>query len=481
MDNQDNYNDFCVTYTNERRRHWDTVALSPPVSRGREAYHRILRNIYQHIVPQNARVLELGTSTGDLLASLGTDHGVGVDLSSEMVAQAKARHPRLTFVHADVHDIPLHTTFDYIILSDLLDDLRDAQLVIREVRRLSHNGTRVIINVWSRLWQFPLDMLRKMGLAQPLLEQNWFAPNDVMNLLALEGFETIRHFSEILIPLNVPVLSTLCNRYLAKLPFFNMFCLTNFIIARPLPAISERGEKASVSVVVPARNEAGHIEDIIARTPKLGAGTELIFVEGNSTDDTWGVIQREVARHPHRNIKMLQQPGKGKGDAVRAGFAVASGDVLMILDADLTVPPENLILFYDALISGRCEFVNGVRLVYPMESGAMRFCNLVANKGFSLIFSWILGMPIKDTLCGTKVLSRKNYENIAKCRNYFGEFDPFGDFDLLFGAAKQNLKIMDLPIRYRERAYGQTNISRWRHGVILLRMVLFAANRIKFV
>jgi glycosyltransferase involved in cell wall biosynthesis len=236
-----------------------------------------------------------------------------------------------------------------------------------------------------------------------------------------------------------------------------------------------------VTVVVAARNEEGNVPAIFARVPEMGSGTELIFVEGNSKDDTWGAIEREIARHPGRNVKLFKQPGKGKGDAVRTGFAHATGDVLMILDADLTVPPEDLPLFYEAWRSGRGEYINGVRLVYPMEDKAMRFFNLLGNKFFAQAFSWLLSQSIKDTLCGTKVLSRRHYEMIAANRGYFGDFDPFGDFDLIFGAAKYNLRFVDLPIRYRERTYGETNIQRWRHGLLLFRMVLYALRRIKFV
>src|SRR5262245_30925841 len=188
-----------------------------------------------------------------------------------------------------------------------------------------------------------------------------------------------------------------------------------------------------------------------------------------------------MAGHPERQCKLLRQTGVGKGDAVRLGFTQASGDILMILDADLTVPPEDLPRFYEVLRSGKGEFANGVRLIYPMEKQAMRFLNLVGNKFFSLVFSWLLGQSIKDTLCGTKVLWKVDYERIAAHRAYFGDFDPFGDFDLLFGAVKLNLKITDLPIRYRERTYGTTNIERWKHGSLLLKMVIFAARRIKFV
>jgi len=137
--------------------------------------------------------------------------------------------------------------------------------------------------------------------------------------------------------------------------------------------------------------------------------------------------------------------------------------------------------FFKVLVKGKGEYVNGVRLVYPMEDRAMRFFNFLGNKFFSLAFSWLLGRSIKDTLCGTKVMTRRNYEAIAANRTYFGEFDPFGDFDLIFGAAKLNLKFVDLPVRYRQRIYGDTNISRWSHGWLLLKMVVFAMHKIKFV
>jgi glycosyltransferase involved in cell wall biosynthesis len=212
----------------------------------------------------------------------------------------------------------------------------------------------------------------------------------------------------------------------------------------------------------------------------MGGGTELIFVEGHSRDHTYRVIEEVMAANPDRRARLFRQTGVGKGDAVRLGFAHARGEILMILDADLTVVPEDLPRFYGALCSGGADFINGVRLVYPLEKKSMRFFNILGNKFFSLAFSWLLGQPIKDTLCGTKVLWKEDYEKIAGNRSYFGDFDPFGDFDLLFGAVKLNLKISDLPIRYRERAYGNTNIQRWRHGWLLLKMTLFAARRIKF-
>jgi glycosyltransferase involved in cell wall biosynthesis len=236
-----------------------------------------------------------------------------------------------------------------------------------------------------------------------------------------------------------------------------------------------------VSVIVPARNEAGNIPAIFERVPELGRHTELIFVEGGSRDNTFEVINQAIADQPERDCQLRRQTGRGKGDAVRLGFEHAEGDVLIILDSDLTVPPEDLPRFIEVLTSGKADFANGSRLVYPMEREALRFFNLVGNKSFSLAFSWLLGQPIKDTLCGTKALWRRDYEAIAANRSYFGDFDPFGDFDLLFGASKLSMKIIDVPIRYRDRKYGETNIQRWKHGWLLLRMVIFAARRIKFI
>jgi glycosyltransferase involved in cell wall biosynthesis len=214
----------------------------------------------------------------------------------------------------------------------------------------------------------------------------------------------------------------------------------------------------------------------------MGPSDELIIIEGNSTDNTWTKIQEVAKKHKGTfTIKIGQQDGKGKGDAVRKGFSMASKEILMILDADLTVPPEDLPKFYKAIVEGKGEYINGSRLVYPMEKKAMRFFNMIGNKFFAMAFSFVLGQRFKDTLCGTKVLTRENYIQLAKNRTYFGDFDPFGDFDLIFGSARMGLKIVEVPIAYRERTYGDTNISRWHHGVILLRMLIFAARKIKFI
>lgn len=468
-------------YRENRIANWDRISKRKKVEkRWSDFYHELLRHYYRFMIPKGMRVLELGCGHGDLLAALEPSFGVGVDFSSEMIKVAAEKHPTLHFIRGDIHNTTFREPFDVIVLSDIVNDIWDAQSMFENLKGFVKPGTRVVLNFFNNLWRIPLGLTRRAGLSSDILEQNWFAPNDVINLLELAGFGTIKHHSGILLPHKIPVVSSFANLCLAKLPPFKWFNLTNFVVAGPLDK-EKKEKKPTVTVLVPARNEAGNIENIFKRVPDMGGGVELMFVEGHSSDNTYETIEKTIQRFPEKKCALYRQTGKGKGDAVRLGFEKAEGDILMILDADMTVPPEDLTRFYDALADGKGEFINGVRLVYPLEDEAMRFFNILGNKFFSLAFSWLLGQPIKDTLCGTKVLWKKDYDLIAENRHYFGDFDPFGDFDLLFGAAKLNLKIVEIPVRYRSRIYGDTNIDRWRHGWMLLKMVLFAAKRIKFV
>jgi len=462
----------------ERQAHWDAIARKRDSWRGMgDWYHSRLAEIYRFLISPGQRILEVGSGAGHLLAALKPEYGLGIDFSEELLERGKRAYPHLHFLKADAHDLSaIQGTFDTIILSDLVNELWDVQQVLERLKPLCTPRTRIIFNFYSRTWEIPLHIIQLLNLATPTLAQNWLTHHDLVNMLNLAGFETIRTWQEILWPLP---LGGFANKILVRLWPFRDFALSNFVIARPQPQRVK--EEPKVSVIVAARNEAGNIKTIIERLPKMGRETELIFVEGHSQDDTYATIEQELAAHPATPSLLLRQTGIGKADAVRLGFEKTTGDVLMILDADMTVPPEDLPRFYEALVSRKGEFINGVRLVYPMEEQAMRSLNLLGNKFFSVAFSWLLGQPIKDTLCGTKVMWKSDYDLIAANRSYFGDFDPFGDFDLIFGAAKLNLKIVDLPIRYRERTYGSTNISRWRHGLLLMRMVAFAARRIKFI
>lgn len=477
--NAESFRTEASEYRRRRQSFWSAIYKSASNSWG-SYYRNRLQVAYRNLIPVGARVLEVGCARGDLLSALEPSEGVGVDFCPEVLEEARAAHPRLEFVLADAHELNFGPkTFDYIVVSELVNDLWDIQAMLAQLQPHCASHTRLIFNFYSHLWNIPLGVAQRLGIATPNLPQNWLTRQDMENLLELSGFQSLRVWEEVIAPLPVSFLSDFANRYLARILPFRFLAMANFMLARPLNKPIPRNP--TVSVIVAARNESGHIEELMERIPQMGGGIEIIFVEGNSTDDTYEVIERTIAAYPDHNCKLLKQSGRGKGDAVRTGFAVAKGDILMILDADITVPPEDLPRFYELMANGSAEFVNGVRLVYPMQDDAMRFANLVGNKFFSWSFSWLLGQPIRDTLCGTKVLWRRDYQRISDNRSYFGDFDPFGDFDLLFGAARLNLKIMEVPIRYRARRYGETNISRWQHGWLLLKMVIFAARRIKFV
>jgi len=366
--------------------------------------------------------------------------------------------------------------YDYVVLNNVVGEFEDVQKSLQRVYSITPPNVRLVITYFNHLWEPLLNLATFLGWRKNTGLLNWLDNRDLENLLELEGFDVVSEQNRLLIPVRIPILSDLVNTWIAPLPLVNSLCLTTCLVARKKPL---QRKDYSVSIVIPARNEEGNISRAIKSIPRFGSRQELIFVEGHSKDQTWEVIQKEIAKKHRITVSAYQQKGKGKADAVRLGFEKAKGELLMILDADLTVTPQDLPKFYEAIAQGKGEFINGSRLVYPMEKQAMQTLNKLGNKMFGWLFTWILGQRFKDTLCGTKVLLKSHYQAIVKNRSFFGDFDPFGDFDLIFGAVKLNLKVVEVPVRYRERTYGSTNISRFKHGWLLIKMVVFAARKFK--
>ena len=441
-------------------------------------YRELIRLVRMHI-PPGASVLQVSCGMGDVLAGAQPACGVGIDANPEVVTRARRRYPDLTFVADDPETFQLDQKFDYVILGDSLVEMGDVQACLERIRTVCRPDTRIIISYINPLWEPALRTLSFLRLRRKNPRLNWLSTYDVHNLLELAGFKVVRHNYEMLLPARIPLLTLLCNRVLARVWPTQYLSLVHLLIARP-DGTPEDAENLTCSVIIPTHNERGNIESAIRRTPKLGRHTELIFVDGNSTDGTEEEIQRLIAAYPERDIKLVRQGEKrGKGDAMRKGYAAATGDVLMCLDADLTVQPEELPKFFDCIAGGKAEFVNGTRLVYPMEKRAMRMLNKLANWFFSVLFSWLLDQRFRDTLCGTKVMHRKSYAVIAANRSYFGGFDPFGDFDLIFGASKANLQILEIPVHYKARTYGETSINRFRDGLKLFQMSAVALWKLK--
>lgn len=434
------------------------------------------------LIPEGLRILEIGCGTGDVLAGLEPSYGVGIDFSPAMVAEARLLHPELEFRVGDIEDADfvasLPGPFDVILIGDTIGSLDDCQATLEHLHRHCTRTTRLVIAYYSHLWEPLLKVAEWIGWRAPQSPQNVMSPADIHTLGDLADFELVKAESRLLSPMRLLGVGRFLNRFISMLPVIRHLSLRHYSVCRSWRRARNEDVK-SVTVLIPVRNERGNIEPAIANLPRFCDDMEVLFVEGHSKDGTYEEIERVIAAHPDRDIKVIRQPGKGKGDAVFAGFDRARGDVLMVLDGDLTVPPDQLPKFWQALASGKGEFINGSRLVYPMEDEAMQFLNLVANKLFSLAFTWLLSQRFTDTLCGTKVLRRADYERLKRGRAYFGDFDPFGDFDLIFGAAKLNLRCIEIPIRYARRTYGQTQISRFSHGLMLIRMVIFAFFRIK--
>ncbi|NBT41887.1 MAG: glycosyltransferase [Alphaproteobacteria bacterium] len=452
-------------------------------------------NLYYHkrdvaylnfILSKDCSVLDIGCGNGWLLSQLNARVKCGIDLSPSMVDVAKKTCPEATVIQADIEarsdlkKIRDHGPFDYIILSDTLAFLDDIEVGLSHVRQLCGPSTRVVLSRYNQLWEPVLKFGELIGRKQRMkFDLNWISSDDVRSFCALSGLDLLTSESHQIIPFRLLGLGHLMNKWLAPLPLIRALNLRQYVVARP--TLDQKRLKPSVSVIVPVRNEAGNIEPAVKRLSKFPGDLELIYVEGNSSDNSWDEIQRVKTAYKDTNIVALKQPGKGKGDAVHYAFQQASGDILMILDGDLTVPPEDMIKFYNVLALGIGEFVNGSRLVYGMEKDAMRFLNYYANRTFARIFSYLLNQQFTDTLCGTKVMFRRDYEKILSNKSFFGDFDPFGDFDFIFGAAKLNLKIIEVPVRYRARTYGSTQISRFRHGFMLLQMVIFAFRKLKAI
>ncbi len=442
------------------------------------------RKFMRFLIPPGKRVLELGCGRGDMLAALEPSYGVGIDFSARTIAKARELHPNLHFVLGDVEDpatlSEIEGPFDYIVIADTIGMFEDIDDTLRLVHQLCEPSTRIIIAYYSQLWEPILKLGELLKLKSRQTEINYIATADFVNLMDLADLEVISHEQRQRIPMRWFRIGPLVNRFIAPLPGIRKLGLRTYLVGRPVRLFPDR--KFSASILIPCRNERGNIENAILRMPRFGTSQEILFVEGNSSDGTFEECERvRDAYKDSWNIKVLKQDGKGKGDAVRKGFAAATGDVLMILDADLTMPPETLPKYHAVIESGKAEFVNGTRLIYPMENEAMRPLNLIANRCFAYLFSYLVNTRLTDTLCGTKVLMRRDYEALARERGYFGNFDPFGDFDLIFGAAKQNLKIIETPIHYKARTFGETQISRFRDGWLLLKMVWFAYRKLKAI
>lgn len=449
-------------------------------------YYQDLEKFYQFWVQPNMQVLELGSGFGDILNAVKPKRGISIGTNPSVIEASQLQYNNLEFILDDIENFQKDMTFDYILLPNTISHVGNIQNLLKSCYNVSTLSTRVILTFHNPAWEIILQLATLLRQRMSIPELNWLSLEDIRNILDLENFEIITHGKRCLLPKDIPFVSAIVNKFIAPLPIFNQMCLTEYVIARPRqqpsPLPKDKLNKLTCSVLIPARNEAGNIASCMTRMPRLGKLTEIIFVEGHSTDETWREIQVIQKQYDQDwSIKAIQQTGRGKGNAIREACEIAEGDILIILDSDLTVQPEDLTYFFNAVAFNHCDFANGCRLVYPLTKETMPWLNIMANRFFAWLLSFLLNTKIKDSLCGTKAFRKIDYQRISDNRQYFGDFDPFGDFDLLFGAAKLGLKIQDIPIKYMPRTYGKSNIRHFKEGLELFKMCLYAAAKIKFI
>lgn len=445
--------------------------------RSNRYYYDRIKRLLRFIVEPSRRVLDVRCQTGHLLASVEPARGVGVEIGQAMVERARRNYPALEFVQADPEDLNLNETFDYVLFNHIFDTL-DILRALVQIRRHCTPQTRLVVINYNQLWQPILELASKIGLRTRFVEPNWVSEYDVRGFLNLAGFRAIRTHRLILLPKMIPLFSGLLNEYVAKLPGLRRLCMMQIIVARLEPE-PEREQDVTVSVVIPCRNEQGNVKPAVGRIPEMGKNTEIIFSDDKSTDGTAEEVRRMQALYPYRNIRLVEGPGICKAENVWTGFRAARGDVLMILDADLAVMPEELCDFLRTLVSNRGEFINGSRLVYPMQERAMKFANMMGNKVFGLAFSFLLDQQIKDTLCGTKVFWRKDWLRMERNLGSWGITDLWGDYELLFGASRLHLEIVEIPVHYQERIHGATKMTKvFSNGLRMLRICVRAWRRL---
>lgn len=466
------------------REHFDWVTEHDREVRPKQReFHLQLLQHFRHHIPKGSRVLEWGCSYGDLLRCLEPSRGLGIDFSEAMVRKARtsAGDSTCEFRVGDVLGSEVAEGFDHIICDYLLGYVPDIQAALEKIKRSTHPHTRLHITALNTSWKHALPVAEKLGWAMPQPASNWLSLQDITNLLELTGWEVVSRQTIQLLPFNVAWLGNLCNRVLVRLPFLRHFGATMAVTARPRIPPRLDGE-ITCSVVVPVIYETGDIRAALERIPRLGRRTEIIFVDCGSTEGTWAAIEKEAVAHvgPHL-VRAVRHSGSEKREAICAGFAVARGDVLAILDSSSAMPADDLARSFDLIESGRADVVIGDSLVYPIPSESKRIWDIIKDHFFAIAFGYVLGQPVKDSLCGTKMLLRSDYERLLERIKPFGDFDPFGDFNLLYGSALLDLRIRDIPVRYKDRTYGETNISRFSHGKMLLKMVWFGLKNLKWV
>jgi ubiquinone/menaquinone biosynthesis C-methylase UbiE len=452
--------------------HFDEVAKKYDYWKNKNwYYYETIKSFIGRIIPEGASVLEVGCGTGEILASVKPSRGVGIDISSEMTKIAARKFPQYDFIHAPIEELKINEKFDYVIMVDVVDHVYDVMDVFENLFKFCKPTTQIILTTINPWWDPILMLMEKIGAKMPEGPHNFIEKRNLSKMVELLDFSISYSGYMLLFPKYIPVLSFLANSLGTRMWGISKCSAVQYMIIQP--TVKNKTDLGyGCSVIIPCYNEAGNIEEAVKRVPQMGRGTEVVVVNDGSKDKTAEIVRG--LQLPHVTL-IDYSPNRGKGNAVKAGFDAAQNEVIMILDADISTPPEELPRFFNPLNQGRCQFVNGTRLVYPMQEQAMRTLNLFGNKLFGMIMSFITQQHLTDTLCGTKALLKSDFKRMS-----WG-LDKWGDFDLLFGAAKIGSKIMEVPVHYKSRKADKSKMNSFRHGLHLLRACFLGFRELVFV
>lgn len=430
-------------------------------------YYTQIQRLLKFLIPPGKSILYFGCYREDVIYSLDASSSVVIN---EEVDERISKNKSVEFVHCKYHLYNPQQEYDYIILDTVIGKTENINLLLRNISSACSSHTRIIIHQENYLWRPLLNFAASFGLKKQEKTQNWLSIKDVETYLETAGFESTRVYKKNIFPLKAGFLGPILNHFFSTIPVLDFLKLDQFIVGRFNKPFTQLKSSSSLSICLTVKDEEHNIEPIVSSLPVLCENQEILFVEGNSTDNTAKEIERMKMLFPHKNIRLIKQPGKGQGDAIHTGFKEAKGEIIILYEGDGTSEPYDIQYFYEAIEAGRFEFIEGSRFVYPLSHKCMPLANKIGNVVFAKWFSFFLNQRTTDVLSGIKAIRKKDYEKIYNTWGFLGIPDPFGDFELLFGSARYGLKIGEIPIRYKPRVFGESKTSVFKHGWYLLKM-----------
>tara|TARA_B110000977_G_scaffold125183_1_gene160299 strand:+ start:1495 stop:2904 length:1410 start_codon:yes stop_codon:yes gene_type:complete len=369
-------------------------------------------------------------------------------------------------------EINKNLNFDHIVIADIEHQKFITKNLI-DLNEKIDNECRVIVLSKSIFWSTLINFYKKIKNIGP--DKNNFLPYSNLRKIFLNtNFEIVKNEKIIFFPFQFSLLTKFINQ-IFRFPVLNFFCMINLTVLKKVQKKNYQAEGKKISFIIPCKNEGGNIKFFYEKIINSTINAEFLFGNDNSSDNTLDEIKKLQQAIPNKEIKIYDGPGVCKSENVYKGINLASGEIILIYDADLTVSFDDLVNSINLLLKTDADFINCTRMIMPQQKNAMKFLNFYGNLFFAFLFSILFKQKITDTLCGTKIFFKKDWEQIKKYNNTWGAKDLWGDFDLLLGAYKNNLKIVENPISYTDRKEDETKMTGIIKNSIRMLIITFVA------